>query len=332
MVVKIVTDSTSDIPPETARSLGIAIVPAYVRFGDKVYRDRVDITADEFFQKLVESNIPPATSAPSPGDFAETYHKLLQESDNILSIHVTSKLSAICNAALQGKEALGEQGRHIEVIDSQSLSMGLGLITIAVARAAQEGKSLEEVANTAHQAIPQTHVMGLLDTFKYVLRGGRLGKAAGLLGAMLNVKPLLTMREGELSPIGFARNRPKGVERLVEFVKSTLHIDELAIVYSTTPREAETLADKMKCLVQRAPLHISRLGPALGAHGGPGVLLVALRKGKSKTEQVTEGEKAKTKKTLSLPFLRAVHYQISPAGLATKLRSSIERAKLEPEY
>ena len=251
-------------------------MPAYVHFGDKAYRDRVDISEDELYQRLVEGLAHPTTSAPSPGDFSEVYERLAKESDEIVSIVLTSRESALYNAALLGKETVKGKCR-IEVIDSQSVTMGLGFITMAAAEAAQAGGDIEEVVEVAHQAIPKTHLLGALDTTKYVLKGGRLGRAALSLGAMLKVKPMLTIREGDIKSAGLARTHNKAIERLYEFVKKHLPVEDLAIVHSTTPKEAQSLAERVKPLISPKQPLIARLGPALGVHAGPGALLVALR-------------------------------------------------------
>ncbi|GAH23944.1 unnamed protein product, partial [marine sediment metagenome] len=274
MTVKIVTDSTSDLPAQIAQELGITVVSAYVRFGEMVYRDGVDIGHDELYQKLVASPIHPATSQPSPGDFADVYRKLARETDEIVSIQATSKLSGIYNSALQGRE-LAATGCHIEVVDSLSVSMGLGLIAMAAARLAKAGESLEAVMEEVRQAIPSIRLLGVFDTLKYLLRGGRIGKAKALLGSVLNVKPLITMRDGELFPAGQARTRSKGIDRLFDLVKNALDIQELAIVHSTTPDEAGSLKERIASIFDRRRIHIARLGPALGVHGGPGALILA---------------------------------------------------------
>jgi len=301
MTVKVVTDSTADLPVQLAQELGITVVPVYLRFGDKVYRDRVDISEDEFYQKLVESPIHPSTSQPTPADFTEVYQKLSQEADGIVSIQITSKLSGTYNSALQGREMAGVRC-HIEVVDSLSGSMGLGLIAMAAARLAEAGKSLPEVLEELRQVIPSIHLLGVLDTLKYLLRGGRIGKAKALLGSVLNVKPLLTIRDGEIVPAGQARTRSKGIERLFDFVKNTLNIQELAIVHSTTPDEASSLRERMGSIFAKERIHLARLGPALGVHFGPGTLIVALReKASGIRQEADEGERSK--KGFSLPSL-----------------------------
>jgi len=276
MPVKVVTDSTSDLPPQVAQELGITVVPVYVRFGEEVYRDGVDISHEELYQKLVESPIHPSTSQPPPSDFTDVYRKLAKETDEIVSIQVTGKLSGTYDSALRGRE-LAPAGCHIEVIDSLSVSMGLGLMAMAAARLARAGESLQRVVGEVRQAIDQVHVFGLFDTLKYLSLGGRIGKAKALLGALLNVKPLLTMHDGELVPCGLVRTRARGMERLLGLVRNTLNIQELAVVHSTTPDEASSLRGRLGSIFAEERIHLTRLGPALGVHGGPGTLVLALR-------------------------------------------------------
>jgi len=277
MTVKIVTDSTADLPPQVAEELGITVVPVYVRFGAEVYRDGVDISHDELYQKLVTSATHPATSQPPPGDFADVYRELAKETDDIVSIQLTGKLSGTYSSALQGREQAAT-GCRIEVVDSLSVSMGLGMITMAAARLAAAGESLQRVMVEIRQAIPQIHLLALFDTLKYLHRGGRIGKAKALLGSVLNVKPLLTMRDGEFVPVGQARTRAKGVERLFDFVRNALNIQELAIVHSTTPDDAGSLREHIGSIFDKRRIHLARLGPALGVHGGPGIMGVIVRK------------------------------------------------------
>jgi len=279
MTIKIVTDSSADINPELAQQLGITVVPLYLSFGDKVYRDGVDIGADEFYQKLQTSPVHPTTSAPSPGDFATTYEGLAKETDEIVSIHVSSKVSATHAAALQGKEALAGTRCQIEVVDSQWVTMALGLVAMAAAKAAQAGEDLHQVMEEAKTSISRTRILGVFDTLKYLLLGGRVSKTKAIVGSVLNVKPLFTMRDGELAMAGLARTRSKGITRLVELVKGALDIQDVAIVYSTTPGEASALRERISSILAKERIHIARLGSALGVHGGPGTLIVALKAG-----------------------------------------------------
>jgi DegV family protein with EDD domain len=307
MPVRIVTDSTADLTPQLARELGITVVPVYVRFGHESYRDGIDISRKEFYERLVTSPVHPTTSQPTPADFIQVYRELSRETDKIVSIHVSSKLSGTYNAALQGKE-LAETKCDIKIIDSESVTMGLGMMTLAAARLASSGESMQKVTDDVKQAISSTHLMGIFDTLKYLLLGGRIGKAKALLGGILNVKPLLTVRDGELHPIGYARTRVKGIEKLSEFVKDAMGIQELAVVHSTTPDEASGLKDRLSSLVENSRLHVAQLGPALGVHTGPGLLAVVFRKKSTGAkDEVQSTGKKKHVPSLHMPKVNLPH-------------------------
>ena len=282
MGVRVITDSGSDITQEEAKLLGITVIPVYLRFGDEIYRDGVDITCDEFYHKLATSPVHPSTAAPSPGDFAEAYEQAAQEADEIVSIHITRRHSATYDAALVGKETAERKnkGCKIEVVDSKGVTMWQGLVAIAAAKAAEAGGNLQQVLAETHQAIKQLHALALLDTLKYAVKGGRLGKSVLKVESLLHVKPFITLRDGQVRPAGIARTRSKGIERLREFLKSALHVQDLAIIHSTTPDEARSLADYARLLFPNIMPRVARLGPALGVHGGPGALVTVVREGK----------------------------------------------------
>lgn len=277
MTVKIVTDSSVDLPAQLVEELGITVVPLYVRFGNEVYRDQIDISADEFYQRLQHDPVHPSTTQPTPQDFANAYEKVAPKADGIVSVHISAKLSGTCNSALQGKKMREEVGPicPIEVIDSQTLTMGLGIICIAAAKAANAGGSVEEVVDEVKKMIPRMHLLFTLDTLKYLALGGRIGKAKALLGSVLNVKPILAIKDGEVVPAGQVRSRSKGIDRLVDFVQSAASIQDLAIIYNTTPDEAQTLAERIAPIFAKEKITIARLGPLLGVHAGPGALAIA---------------------------------------------------------
>lgn len=279
-MVKVVTDSTADIPPEIIRELDIAVVPIYVVFGDKVYRDRVDISEDDFYRRLVSDSVFPTTSVPSPKDFADVYSRLANDTDEIISIHLTSKESGIYNSALLAKQ-LVEKKCHIEVVDSQSISMSYGLLAMAAAREAHAGASLSQVVESVRRSIQRIHILFLVDTLKYVVRGGRIGKAQGMLGTVLGVRPLLTMRDGDLSISGIARTRLKAVQRLYDFAGGFPGLKEAAVSYTTNRDEAEALAKRLEAASPQAPVYVTRVGPALGTHAGPGAMGVVVREGET---------------------------------------------------
>ena len=276
MVIKIVTDSGADLPTALTEELDVTVVPVYLRFGKEVYRDRVDISEDEFYQRLLKDPVHPNTTQPSPQDFASVYDKLSQEADSIISIHITSKLSGTYNSAVQGKKMVSNKC-HIEVVDSLSLSIGVGLMVILASKMAKSGKNLEQIVDELQKIIPNVHLLILFDTLKYLVKGGRIGKAKGLLGSVLNVKPMLAMKDGELIPSGQVRTRSKGIDRLLGFVNNAKDIQDLAILHSTTPDEAQALLECTGSVFPKEHTMIARLGPGLGVHGGPGVLAVALR-------------------------------------------------------
>ena len=276
MAIKVVTDSTADLPSKLAEELGISVVPVYVRFGEEVYRDRVSITEDEFYERLTHDPVHPSTTQPGPQDFLEVYQKLSQEAEGIISIHVSSKLSGTCNSALMAKEML-ETKCPIEVVDSETLSMSLGLTVIVAAQMAEAGESLDKVVEEVKQAIPKIHLLALLDTLEYLKRGGRIGKVKALLGSVLSVKPMLAVKDGALVPAGQVRTRAKGIDKLFDFVKNAADIQDLAVVYNTTPDEAQALAERIGSVFDKEKIRMARVGPGLGVHGGPGAMIVAFR-------------------------------------------------------
>ncbi|MCJ7654079.1 MAG: DegV family protein [Dehalococcoidia bacterium] len=278
MAIKVVTDSGADIPHEVAKRLGITVVPVYIYFGDKAYKDRVDIGPDELYKRLVEGPIYPTTTQPMPNDFAKTYSALSKDADAIVSIHLPTKVSGTYNAALQGVE-IAKPKCEIHVVDSLSVSVGLGIIAMAAARVAKAGGNLVEVLEETKKAIGQTQIRALLDTLHYLLNGGRITKTKALVGTLLNVKPILTMRDGEMVQAGMARSYAKGIEQLFEFVKSHPNLQEVAISHTTVPEEAMALKKRIASIIDEERIQMSRVGAGLGVHGGPGTLLVAARSG-----------------------------------------------------
>ena len=276
-MVKIVTDSSSDIPTEIAKNLGITIVPCYVRFGKEVFRDGVDLNTEEFYKKLAVSDIHPNTAQPSPGDFLDFYNKLVDSTESIVSIHISSKLSGVYNSALQAKK-LVDSKCQIEVVDSLFNSAGLGLITIAAAKLANSGAKIQSVLEEVAKAITQIRMLGIFDTLKYMIRGGRITKLKGTIVSVIGVKPMLTFRDGEVVQAGLARTYSKGVDKLVAYVKSNLPITDLSIVHSAFLEGATGLKRRLADIFPEEGILISELSPALGVHGGPGVLLVAIRR------------------------------------------------------
>ena len=275
MAVKIVTDSLSDITSDLAKELGITVVPLTVFFGHESYLDRVTITTDEFYDRLIHGNIWPTTTQPPPKDFTDVYDKLTEETDEILVITLSSKLSGTYQSALAGKE-LVKKKCQIEVIDSLTVAMGLGLVVISTARKAQTGAKLDEVTDFARKALDRSHFIAYFDTLKYLAKGGRVGRAQGLLGSMLSIKPILTVKEGEISPVTRLRSQAAGREYLYNFITSFPQIEMLAVEHTTLPDEADSLAERLGPSYPKEIIYRSTVSPVLGVYGGPNALAVTV--------------------------------------------------------
>jgi len=244
MPVKIVTDSVSDISPAIASELGITVVPLNVVFGNEIYRDGIDLTTDDFYEKLEHSQTLPTTSTPPLQTFIELYDKLAEETDEILVITISRKLSATGEAALRAVESMEKKCR-VEVLDSQLAIMAEGLLAITAAKAARAGAKLDEVMRMTERNISRIETRMAFDTLEYLKRGGRIGKAKALLGSMLKTNPILGIKDGEVFPFGQERSRTKAISHLYEFVMGYSQIDELAVEDATTPDEAEALAERL---------------------------------------------------------------------------------------
>lgn len=275
MTVKIVTDSVADMPSQVAQELGITVVPLNVSFGNEVHRDGVDLTAEQFYKKLVHSKTLPVTSVPSPGTFAEAYDKLAEETDEILVITLSSKLSATHEVALQSVGLMKRKCR-VEVVDSQWAVMAQGFIVMTAARAAQSGTSFDEVLNIAHRNISRVNFRGAFDTLEYLKRGGRIGAAQAFLGSLLRINPIIGLKDGEVCPFGRARSRARAIDHLYNFAMSYSHIEEMAVEYASGLDEAEMLVERLGSKFPKERIYRSRAGPVIGTHTGPGLLLVSV--------------------------------------------------------
>ena len=276
--VAIVTDSTADLPPELVEELGVTIVPLQVIFGDEAYREGVDITTEEFYERLVKSRQLPTTSAPSVGDFQEVYERLLEEVDSIVSIHIGAKLSGTVQAAQTARQSLAKPER-IEIVDSQAVSVAIGFATMEAVEAARAGAKLAEVKAAAESAVQRTHVRFMLDTLEYVRRGGRIGRARAYLGTLLRVKPILSFREGEVYPEERVRTRARGLERMIQWAVRHQKVKRAVVAHSTTLDEAESIRERLAMAFPSVKVYLIRFGPVLGTHGGPGTIGVGIMEG-----------------------------------------------------
>lgn len=272
MSVAVVTDSTSDLPKELAEQHGITVIPLYVHFGEEAYRDGVDIQAEEFYARLQSEKVFPTTSAPSAGAFMDLYRELAKDHDGIVSLHLSSKVSATYSAALQAANEIGSEGIDVEPVDTLQASMALGLVAIGAAKAAADGGSVHEVAEHAKSLSSRATFTGLVETLEYLQKGGRIGKAQAMLGSLLRIKPILALVDGEAHGIERARTRSRGIARIKSLVAEAAPLESLSVLHTTDPElAAEIAADLAEYAPDGKPI-IARLGPVVGTYLGPGML------------------------------------------------------------
>ena len=272
--VAIVTDSTIYLEPGVAQQLDITVVPLNVHLGDDTLRDGIDITAEEFFQRLEQQNgLVPRTSPPSVRTFEQVYAGLRAQTDQIMSIHLSGQLSQTLQHARRGAESL--LGRcNIMVLDSLTTSLGLGILAKAAATAAQEGASLDEIVRLVRGMIPHIYVVFYVDQMDYLERGHRIGKAQAILGTMLSVKPLLFMEDGEIIPLEKVRTHEKAIEKLFEFVAEFSDLEQAAVVqrHLTATPETKALMERLAQIFPHVKFPIIQYGPVLASHIGPSAM------------------------------------------------------------
>jgi len=275
VTVRIVTDSTADLPDFLVAELGITVVPLHIHFGEETYEDGVTISKDEFYKRLVTSPKLPKTSAPSSGAFTETYAQLAEETDEIVSIHISSRLSATYQSATVARDTFPAE-TSISVVDSRFATIGLGLIVEQAARMARSGERAAIIVKEVEAAISRTHLFGVVDTLEYLHKGGRIGMASALLGSLLKVKPIIGVRDGIVHPIERVRGREKAFDRLVEMVSKFETISRLAVAHTTAEDEMERLVERLSGFFPPEKMMCSRCGATLGTYLGPDTLCIAL--------------------------------------------------------
>ncbi len=275
MVTRIVTDSASDIPAQVARELGITVVPLNVIFGSEVYRDGIDLTTEQFCDRLVKNKTLPTTSVPPPAAFAEIYDRLAGEADEILVITISHKLSATYDTACQAT-GLMEKKCRVQVVDSFFALAAQGLIVIASAKASRAGMGLDELAALTRRNIGRVDMRIAFDTLEYLQRGGRIGKAQAFLGSMLNVNPIITLKDGESHPVARERCRAKALDHLYNFAAGYSSIEEIAVEDATTPDEATALVERLDAMFPGERIYRAKLSPAITTHVGPRAIDLAI--------------------------------------------------------
>lgn len=272
MPLAIVTDSTSDIPPDEAAPLGVTVVPLNVLFESESLRDGIDIGPEEFFRRLTSTKSLPKTSQPSVGAFLETYqHVLAGDATEILSIHISSKLSGTLNSARTARDNLANPSA-VTLLDSEAVTAQLAFGVRAAARVAAAGGTVAEARAAAESALRRSTLYGALDTLEYLQRGGRIGRARAWIGGVLNVKPFITVRNGEVAPLERVRTRGKAIERLIELTTAHGRAEEIAILHSSSSDDLERVRTRLEKAMPNVAIRTGWLGPTVGVYGGPNVV------------------------------------------------------------
>jgi DegV family protein with EDD domain len=277
MAVRIVTDSTADIPLEQARALGITVVPLTVFFGEQAYLDGVDLDTATFYQKLQASPALPRTSQPPPAKFQEAYARLIEEgADAIISVHLSSKLSGTYQSACNGCDALPDEMKHVPVvvIDSETISQGMGTPVMMAAEEARQGQGQAEIEARLRDRLTRVRIFCTLDTLEYLRRGGRIGAARALVGNMLSVKPILAIKEGIVVPVEQPRTRSKAYTRIAQMIQEMGDLESLAVIGS----DEEVRGSLAQAIRQtyRGEFQLYELGAVIGTYTGPGTVGVAI--------------------------------------------------------
>jgi DegV family protein with EDD domain len=271
-MINIVTDSTSDIPPDIARELNITVIPAHVIFGEESFDDGVTITREEFYRRLKTTKVLPTTSTPSAGEFAEVYQRVGGE---IVSIHVAAKWSSLLNVAHLGAELATDA--QVVLVDSGRLAMGLGWQVILAARAAQQGKSLAEILQVLQEAKHRVRLFAALDTLEFLRRSGRVNTFLARFGQLLSIKPIIDVGDGEVSMVDRVRTRHAAIDRVREMTYNLGPLQSLAVLHTSNYETARALADEFAQTMPhlREPIIVCEATTAVGTHVGPNGLGIA---------------------------------------------------------
>lgn len=274
-MVRIVTDSTADIPAEMAARLGITVVPCYVVFGTESYQDGVDLSREQFYEKLTTTAVIPTTAAPPPALYEQAYRQLAQETDEIVSIHLAARLSALYSSACKGAENVPQA--RIALVDSEQVTMGCGWLAVAAAEAARQGATLDQIVALVEEMKQRSWVLAVLDTLDFVYRGGRVSWVRAMLGTLLHVKPILAVRHSEVRLLERARTLERSLGRLVERVQALGPLERAIVLYANTPDRAELVADRLQALglFPGGERLISQAGVTIASHAGPGAVGIA---------------------------------------------------------
>jgi DegV family protein with EDD domain len=263
----VVTDSTADLPGDWRDRYDIEVVPLKVIFGAETFRDGVDMNNQEFFARLATSSKLPTTSAPSPGEFAEAYQRLARDHDGCISIHIGAALSATAESARVGAQTV--EGFRVEVIDSQTVTMPMAFLC----KVAAESATLDEATAAVRARVPKCRVLALLDTLRYIEMGGRVSRAQAMIGNMLDLKPLLLVKEhAEIKAVDRVRTRSRAIPRMIEFFESDMPVEYVGVMHAQAEEDAERIAAGLREKHPDLEIPIGQIGCVLGTHTGPKAL------------------------------------------------------------
>jgi DegV family protein with EDD domain len=273
--VAIVTDSTSDIPPAVREQLGIAMVPLKVIFGEQAFLDNIDLTPEQFYQKLTTSSELSKSSQPSPADFFDTFKRLTDEGKTVLCISLSSVLSGTYQSALIARSMLDDEST-VTIIDSKTASYGYGLLVVEAAKMAQQGADVTQIVERVLRMREEMRLYFLVDTLEYLQKGGRIGKASALIGTLLNIKPILSIDdEGYVFPFEKARGQKRAINRIVELLVENFGTDPVNVTVAKTPGFESGVSDliaQLKSNLNVAEFLETEIGPVIGTHAGPGTM------------------------------------------------------------
>ncbi len=273
MAVRVVTDSACDLPPEVCDQLGIEVVPLTIRFGDREYVDRKELSTDAFWQQLATAPVLPETSAPSVGAFEEAFRSLHAEgADGIVCVNLSAGLSATMQSAQVAAKAL-DGLCPIEVIDSQNASMGIGNLVLHAARRAAEGADVKTISDEVIDRRSRQRLFATLDTLEYLKKGGRIGGARAMLGSMLSIKPIITVVDGAVEEAGKVRTRSKALQFMLDKIPEG-NVETISVLHSAAV-DLDSFIEKVQPKVPGAEMIVGRIGPVVGVHVGPGAIGLA---------------------------------------------------------
>jgi DegV family protein with EDD domain len=271
MTVRIVTDSSCDLTEAQAAEHGVEVVPLTIRFGDEEFEDRTELTVEAFYDKLATASVLPETAAPAPGKFEAAFRRQADAGATaVVCINLSSGLSATMQSARNAATAI-ENYLPVRVIDSRSITTGLGTQVMAAARAGADGASADEVVALVEDMVGRTHVFGALDTLDNLKKGGRIGGAQALVGSLLSIKPILDISSGEVAEAGKARTRRKALEALRDVVADHGKVEHLCVTHGLAP-DVEQMLDLLSDVIPRDQIQTAVIGPVIGTHGGPRVM------------------------------------------------------------